>query len=140
MIPKLILLSLVVLLAACGSPAPATQPPDPLSSTSWVLESLNGQPVDIAAGITLAFSDGGTLNGSDGCNDYTAGYTAGGTSLGILAPVSTTNKGCAAEITARGAAYLQALTAAVSYKLEGQKLQLLSGDGTVLASFQQVNP
>jgi heat shock protein HslJ len=139
MIGKIVLATVVLFLCGCGASAP-TQGPDPLASSSWALATLNGEPVDYSVGITLAFSSGGTLNGSDGCNDYTAGYTLDGGSLTILSPVGTTQKACPPEKLQAGAMYLRALTDTASYRLEGDKLSFLSSDGTVAASFQKVNP
>jgi heat shock protein HslJ len=140
MIQKFITLVLTSLLAGCAGAVATSPPPDSLASTSWVLESLNGQPIDVAAGISLAFSDGGTLNGSDGCNDYTAGYTVNGTTISILPPVGTTQNACPATVVEQSTAYLAALTEAARYQLEGEKLELLASDGTGLASLQQVSP
>jgi heat shock protein HslJ len=90
--------------------------------------------------ITATFARNGMLTGSAGCNRYTTSFTheRGGITID---PPAATKKTCTspAGIMAQEAAYLAALTTAVSYRVEGGTLALLSADGTYVASYVRVN-
>jgi heat shock protein HslJ len=131
----LILLASAALLAACGpKPRPAAQA-DPLANTSWLLATLGGAPPATGTSITLNFGSGGVLAGSDGCNDYSAGYTLDGSSITILQPISTTRKACPEPVMQQSSAYLAALGKAARYAVQGESLTLSDSKGTALATY-----
>lgn len=86
--------------------------------------------------ITASFVEGGVLTGSAGCNNYNASYATDGGRIEIAKP-ATTKKACPepAGIMEQEAAYLAALPLAASYRLVGRSLELLSAEGTLVASF-----
>ena len=88
--------------------------------------------------ITATFADDGTLTGSAGCNSYTTTYTTERGKIEI-APPAATEKACAAPdgVMEQEAAYLAALPTAVSYRVDGGSLALLSADGTYVASYSR---
>ena len=91
--------------------------------------------------LTASFGADGTLTGSGGCNTYTAAFTTDRGDIEIDSPAAT-RKACAAPegVMEQEAAYLAALPAAVSYRVDGDSLALLDADGTYVASFVRATP
>lgn len=88
--------------------------------------------------VTAVFGDDGTLSGSAGCNTYSAAYTTDGGTIAIGEPAAT-RKACAkpAGVMEQEQAYLDALPSAVSFRVEGSSLSLLTSEGTYVAIFQR---
>jgi heat shock protein HslJ len=89
--------------------------------------------------ITAAFSRGGDLTGSAGCNPYATTYTAEGGALEI-AEISVTEIACPDPegVMEQESAFLDALASATGFRVDGETLQLLRGDGTRVADFTLV--
>jgi heat shock protein HslJ len=89
--------------------------------------------------LTATFSDDEMLTGSAGCNIYRATYTTDRGQIEILPP-SATEKACVAPegVMEQEAAYLAALLTAVTYRVDGGSLALLSADGTYVVSFTRL--
>lgn len=121
-----------LLLAGCV-PVPDASP-DPLADTNWVLVSLNGQPAIADTQVTIRFEDG-QLSGTEGCNRYSTSYKTDGNKLTVDKNVVSTMMACAEPIMAQAAAYIAALTGAVTYRIEGGQLTLFDGSGKSLATF-----
>jgi heat shock protein HslJ len=112
-----------------------------LVDTLWVLESF-GDPAkpstpETGTIITAQFAEDGLLSGVAGCNNYTTSYVAKDGSMEIKMPASTMRactKGMEQEAT-----YLQALTNAESYTIEGTTLEITydGGQGVLRYSSQQ---
>lgn len=134
--------SLMVILAAlvggCGFAAapigPTPEQNKSLSNTSWRLVSLNGQSVLSGTAVTLNFENG-RLNGTDGCNQYSASYTANGATFTVGKDIISTKKACQDTIMQQAAAYITALSQTASYRNDGQQLTLLDSAGKTLATF-----
>ena len=102
-----------------------------LVDTLWVLESF-GDPAkpstpETGTLITAQFTEDGLLSGMAGCNNYTTSYVAKDGSMEIKMPASTMRactKGMEQEAT-----YLQALTNAESYSIEGTTLEITYDGG-----------
>ena len=94
------------------------------------------QSVLLGTEITASFDEGGELSGSAGCNAYRASYTLGRGQIEIAEPTAT-RKTCAepAGIMDQEAAYLAALAMAADYRVDGRVLQLLTAEGTQVASY-----
>jgi heat shock protein HslJ len=86
--------------------------------------------------ITAVFDQEGNLGGSAGCNNYRASYEIDGTSISI-GPAASTRMFCAEPegIMDQESQYLAALETAASYRLEGDKLELRTADGALVASY-----
>jgi heat shock protein HslJ len=100
--------------------------------TSWKLDNaMRG------TAITLAF-DEEMLSGSAGCNDYVASHTItlieGGTSSISISSISTTSDSCTAEVMAQERGYLNSLASARTITVEGNKLIMETGAGTLIFS------
>lgn len=114
-----------------------------LSGTSWeVIAYNNGKQavVSVASGTTLTaiFGAGGKLTGDAGCNNYTASYKTDGKKL-VIGPARTTRKMCAEppNIMEQEAQYLEALTTAATYRIDGSKLELRTAGGARAATFRR---
>ncbi len=102
-----------------------------LVDTLWVLEAYGdpAQPSTPETGtlVTAQFSEDGILSGMAGCNNYTTSYVAEDGRMEIQMPASTLRactKGMEQE-----AIYLQALTNAESYSIEGSTLEITYDGG-----------
>jgi heat shock protein HslJ len=86
--------------------------------------------------VTAVFAADGTLTGNAGCNAYTTTYTRTRGGLTIAEPAAT-RKLCSEPdgVMKQEAAYLKALPLTRSYELAGAKLTLLTGEGTIVATF-----
>jgi heat shock protein HslJ len=130
-------LAVTVLLAACAT---ATQEPPSAGSsalldTEWVLTSLGDSAPIEGRKITLNFGQA-SLEGSGGCNTYGGSYTAFGDSL-RLEGVYWTEMACMEPegIMEQEQAYFQALSAAATYRLDGDRLEVYDGAGTGSLAF-----
>lgn len=125
----------VTLFAASGWPtiaAPAESPP--LEGTAWILSSLGGRTPPTGATATAQF-EGGRVQGTNGCNRYTAPVVIQGAKVEISPRAATTNMACPPEIMKLADAFMTALVSARSYRISNRQLDLLRADGTVLATF-----
>jgi heat shock protein HslJ len=108
-------------------------------SGKWVVTAfLRGSGVSSTIAdteVTLVFGEDGMLVGSGGCNVYRAPWSTHAGAIEIAAPF-TTRKLCAQPegVMAQEAAWLEALPQAVSYRLDGGMLNLLTAEGTIVAT------
>jgi heat shock protein HslJ len=114
-----------------------------LAGTSWEVTGYNNGKqavVSVTLGTTLTaeFGAGGTLSGNAGCNDYTASYKTEGKKISI-GPAATTRKMCAEppNIMEQEMQYLQALSTAATYRIDGSNMELRTADGALAATFQR---
>jgi heat shock protein HslJ len=114
-----------------------------LADTSWdVIGYNNGKQavVSVALGTTITanFGADGTLSGNAGCNDYFASYETDGSKISI-GPVGSTQKMCAEppNIMEQEAEYLQALSTAATYRIDGMKMEFRTAEGALAANFQR---
>jgi len=125
----------VSLLAASGWPTMAASADSPpLKGTAWILASLGGRtpPAEVTA--TARF-DGSRVEGTNGCNRYTAPVVIQGTKVEISPKAATTNMACPPDIMKLADAFMTALVSARSYRIGSHQLELLGADATVLATF-----
>ena len=120
--------------------------PTRLAETLWQLTGYNngkGGFVSVLADaeVTAVFGEDGTLSGSAGCNNYTAGYQVERSDISI-GPIAATQKMCAEPegIMEQEIQYLTALESATTYQIRGEQLELLNAEGTRLASYIAVPP
>jgi heat shock protein HslJ len=111
-----------------------------LDGTLWRLDLLAdtlGGLVDVLAGteITAQFQ-GGQILGSAGCNRYFASYEIDGESISF-GPVGATRRFCGQPegIMEQENAYLAALGLSTSYRIQGDRLELIDEDGVRVATF-----
>jgi heat shock protein HslJ len=119
----------------------AEQPaaPLPLENTTWTLTTV-AAPGSSAVSSTVAGTevtmtlDGGTANGSGGCNTYHASYDTADAALSF-GPVASTKKMCEQSVADQEHAFFTGLEATASYTVEGEQLSLLDADGQLLLGF-----
>jgi heat shock protein HslJ len=117
-----------------------------LEGTTWVLVSY-GDPSDpqaVLAGseITAEFDSAeGTVTGSAGCNNYFGSYEVDGETI-TFGPLGSTLMACPEPegVMEQETAYLAALGSAATYRIEGDKLELVDADGTRVAQFIALPP
>ena len=130
-------LVLTVLLAACANEKADQSPEenDVLPDSEWVLTWLNGDALIEGTEITLNFEET-SLDGSAGCNTYGGSYTASEGSLS-LSGVYATEMGCPEPqgILDQEQAYLNALNAAASFQVDGERLEVYDESGALTLAF-----
>ncbi|HRV92946.1 MAG TPA: transporter substrate-binding domain-containing protein [Anaerolineae bacterium] len=111
-------------------------PNNPLAGTAWILQ--DGVP---GTSVTISFGADGTVNGSSGCNSYSAQYLVTGQNLAITAPVGT-NVFCAEPegIMEQEAQFLADLPTAGSYEINrnGAELSIFDTGGTLMMTFSRM--
>lgn len=115
-----------------------------LAGTSWdVLSYNNGKQavvsVVLSTTLTANFGADGNMSGSAGCNEYNASYETDAKSTIKIGPPITTRMFCAEPegIMDQELEYLNALTTAATYKIDGNKLEMRTADNAIAASFQK---
>lgn len=127
----------MVVLAGCASPK--VQPGDPLDGTRWSLVSFGGSPVLASESTSMQFEKG-RLSGSDGCNRYSTSYSASDGRLKIGPNIASTRMACAQPIVEEARTFIEILGRTVGYRRDGERMNLLDGDGRPLAAFRKAEP
>ncbi len=112
-----------------------------LEDTLWTLVSYgdpsNPQGVLEDSEITAEFDSAeGTVNGSAGCNNYFGSYEVDGETI-TFDPLGSTMMACPEPegIMDQETAYLAALGSAVTYHIEGDRLEMRNADGALVLQF-----
>jgi polar amino acid transport system substrate-binding protein len=114
-------------------------PQKPLAGTRWVVMAVydpqTGSPIPLLPETPLiaSFGQDGTLQGSAGCNTYSATYLADGSSFTITG-LTSTQQMCSDPpgIMEQEAAFLAALPAAAGFNQQGGQLIILNAGGLKL--------
>ena len=113
----------------------AEAPADPLAGTQWQVQSYykpaeaDGMASPLGdTQLTAEFTDGapsgdGVVNGSSGCNTYSADYEVDGNNLSV-GPANTSGLACDYEVMAQEDEYLTALTGARRYRVGDNTLEI----------------
>jgi len=114
--------------------------PADLVDTPWeVVAYNNGQQavVSVIEGsmMTAVFAEDGMVNGSGGCNTYSAGYETDGDNMTIQQAISTLIA-CDQPIMDQETAFLAALQQTATFDLGEDTLTLHAADGALLVSFE----
>lgn len=108
-----------------------SEAPPALDGTAWTLVSLGGNaPV---GGVPTARFEAGRVQGTDGCNRYSAPFVTKGSALEIGSRAASTMMACPSDVMKQAEAFTAALAAAKSYRVHDGRLELLAADGSVLA-------
>ncbi|MCP4358634.1 MAG: META domain-containing protein [Chloroflexi bacterium] len=117
--------------------------PAKLAGSTWdVISYNNGNQavvsVIIGTELTAVFGEDGTLTGSAGCNNYTSNYEADDENISI-GPAASTRMFCETPegIMEQESQYLAALQTAVTYKIDGERMEMRTVEGSLVANFQE---
>lgn len=117
----------------------------PLTGTPWQLTGYNNgrdAVVSVLAGtnITAMFDDNGGLTGFAGCNNYIFNYEATEETIEISSAGISTRKFCGEPegVMEQEAAYLQSLSMAETYQIDGNTLTLRTASGSTVATFRVI--
>ncbi len=135
-----VLAAAVLLSSGCLGPLqPNISASDP-TAHDWRLVSYqeNGAPTAVQHGtsITLGFEDS-RASGSSGCNVYYAAYTLQGSSLRFQLNGQTGMHCEEPGAMDQESAYLDLLAAVEQYRIDGDRLALLSADGSTLLLMEE---
>jgi heat shock protein HslJ len=124
-------LLVAALLGGCSAMPSAADVP-PLDGTAWRLSSMPGRTWS-GAPATANF-EGGRVQGSDGCNRYSAPFPAQGATFEVGSRGVSTMMACPPETMKQAEAYMAALGGAKSYRVVNGQLELLAANGSVLVT------
>lgn len=130
----LFLFFVMILVNSCSTSNVVSQ----LAGTNWDVTSILGESLvseNIAKGLpSLNFSDNGKLFGSTGCNNFTGDFRLDGTKLS-LNPGAITKMMCPDDTEQN---FLTAIKQVSNVKMNGDNLELLNGDKTVMSLVQKL--
>lgn len=139
---------IALMLCCCGcadqqTPDPVPTPPVTMQLTGipWSLVSYEGGsgegvPVIEGTGITAYFDEGGELNGSAGCNHYTAMYATSGENMTIDNLVWTEMACLEPEgVMEQETAFLSDLGDVAAYEITASQLTMRDEEGNVMLEF-----
>ena len=112
-----------------------------LAGSAWTVIGYNngrGGVVSTTIGteLTVAFGPDGSVRGSAGCNSYRAGYETDGDAITIGLPASTRMACDQPEgIMEQEGAFLQALTTAATFRIFGDRMEMRTAEGSIVATF-----
>ncbi|MCP9785293.1 META domain-containing protein [Cyanobium sp. N5-Cardenillas] len=125
------LVALLALLPAAHAVSALAATPSPLEGTAWVLERLGQRQPQNGTSITLRF-EAGRVAGSDGCNRFGAPVTVQGSALQVSPRGLSTKMACPPAVMNQAEAFQSALRNSRGFRLDGERLRLLSADGRPL--------
>jgi uncharacterized lipoprotein YbaY len=109
-----------------------------LAGTSWNVTNYNNGKEAVVGliadtTITLVFGDSGQVSGSSGCNSFSGTYTSDGAGSIEIGQLASTMMACVEPegLMEQEAQFLAALPLAVTYRVEGNVLDLRSADGAM---------
>ncbi len=132
--------AMAVGLAGCAADSgPGSARAVPLEQTHWKLVEIKGASVSPGAGRRgphIAFDpEKKRVTGYGGVNNFFGGYEMSGEALRMPRLASTRRAG-PPELMELESTFLTALAATASYRITGDKLELLDSSGRALARFQ----
>jgi heat shock protein HslJ len=105
-----------------------------LQNVTWYLTSYEQSAAVQGSNPTAFFAtDGRSLSGKTGCNDYNGTYKAEQGNKLSISGFTSTQAACSSDaLTQQEQAFLKLLPTAVSYSVSGSQLQILTGEGGTL--------
>lgn len=120
----MVLPGLVMLLAACATPAAPGDAPA-LEGTRWAVTALHRSPTLETHRPTMDFVEG-RVGGTTGCNSYGAGFTQSGSRLTLGSDVAVSAMACTdPDVMEQEAEVVAALPAVASLRASANGLELL---------------
>ncbi|MCO5063890.1 MAG: META domain-containing protein [Rhizobiaceae bacterium] len=109
----------------------------PLEGSEWRVQELDGKKVVEGVVSTLAFSEGGVVSGSGGCNRFRGSVKINGTAM-KFSPLATTMMACEEEKSRQEAHFHAALEKTASYSLQDGQLKLIDATGNAVARLEKL--
>lgn len=129
-------LSIGLLLGACATPE--VRNAAALEGTTWKLVRIGGEPVAVGERQrepNLILDPGERrVSGSSGCNRFAGTYSVDGDRLSF-SPLAATRMACADGMEQEQALF-DALGRVARWRISGERLELLDGDGKSVAEFE----
>jgi len=126
-----------------NNPTPTMPPPTSESptfiNTIWTAKTIAAKPPETGTTVTVQFDNQGKVNGSDGCNTFSTGYTADGANLTIDQAMASTNKACDEIIMQQADSFTKALLTTTKYNLGDGMMVLYQGEVGGLSFIGQSN-
>jgi len=131
------------------APKPPAEIDAGLTGSEWVLVSLNGEAPLSGVRSTLRFErgdeaepgtvGGASIGGNTGCNNYGGEVRAAAGGVFDVPEIASTEEGCNEPegVMDQEQAFLEALRNAAGYRLQGDRLELLNGDGETTLTFER---
>lgn len=128
---------------------PLTEVDPGLAGGEWVLVSLHGEAPISGVRTTLHFETSedaqpgtildATIGGNTGCNNYGGEIRAAAGGVFSVPEIASNAEGCNEPegVMEHERGFLEALRNAAGYRLEGDRLQLLNGDGETTLTFER---
>ncbi|MDD1751770.1 MAG: META domain-containing protein [Methanotrichaceae archaeon] len=120
--------------------------PTPLNETIWNLKFYNNgrgglQAPLLGTNITSIFDQKGTLSGTTGCNNYNSDFEVN-SNLIKIGPIATTRMFCSEPegVMEQESSYLEALSLATYYRIQGDELELTDENNTKMATYKGERP
>lgn len=130
------LVGLAVSVAAASRVSADAVQASALTGKVWVVTSLSGKAPLKGTMLTSEFTNGKTVSGSSGCNQYSGKYTVSGSKLRITGPLTSTRKACAKAIARQEAGFQKALLSTRTYEVSGSTLTLRAAGGKAVLRFK----
>ncbi|MDZ4735287.1 MAG: META domain-containing protein [Rhodospirillaceae bacterium] len=108
--------------------------PTAVYEASWVVADIEGIGPIEGTDVSIQFNPLGTLSGHAGCNRF-SGNAELGEGVVKIGPLASTKMACADPITDQELRFLDALTRAQAWRLEGGLLYFDAADGAPLLRF-----
>ena len=119
------------------SAPPSRAQVDPaLVGTEWLLTSLDGDELLPKTEITLEI-DEGEAGGSSGCNFYGGEVDRMADGSFVWPGADMTEMGCSGEVLRQETRYQNLLDEVDAYRIEGDRLEMMNGEGQTRLVFQQ---
>lgn len=120
-------LALIVAATACGGDDQAE-----ITDRTWQVTELAGQAPVEGTTLDMTITDE-TVAGSSGCNTYNGAATVSDDTISLGPDFAVTFMACEDPIMTQEQAYLEALSSAATFEVEGDTLTLLDDAGNALA-------
>ncbi len=108
-----------------------------LPGTSWLAEDIDGKGVIDSLQTTMKVSRDGKLSGNAGCNSYSGTPEISGEAI-TIGPMAMTRMACLPAVDGQERRFLDALGETKSYRIEGDLLYFLDGEGKILIRFSKL--
>jgi len=108
-----------------------------LPGTAWLAEDIDGKGVIDNLQTTMEVSRDGKLSGNAGCNSYSGTPEIAGDAI-TIGPMAMTRMACLPAVDEQERRFLDALGETKSYRIEGDLLYFLDGEGNTLIRFSKL--